>query len=104
MVRLVADIRHFNYGVSKRLKLHRQIPVLGVWNLATGGGWRNGKPGDSQALKKDQAVRIGTQNRVEGSHISLQWRIARQTNRLRWVKRTAHGRTYCDLTNSHTTS
>ena len=104
MVRLVAHICHFNYGVSKRRKLHRQIPVLRVWNLSTGGCWRNGKAGDAQALKKDQAVRIGTQNRVECSRSSLQWRIARQTNRLRWVKRTADGRTCCDRTDVDKTS
>src|SRR2546425_10483674 len=104
MVRLVADIRHFNHGVSNRLKLHRQIPVLRVWNLAAGGGWRNGKAGNAQALKKDQAVRIGPQNRVERAGGSLQWRIARQTNRLRWIQRTADSRASGDRTDVDKTS
>src|SRR5438552_14437446 len=104
MTRLVADIRHFNYGVSNWLKLHRQIPVLGVWNFSTGGGWRNGKAGDAQALEKDQTVRICPQNRIECSRGSLQWRIARQANRLRWVERTADGRTCCDRADVHKTS
>src|SRR5437870_10587548 len=104
MVRLVADIRHFHYGVSNRLKLHRQIPVLRVWNLATGGCWRNGKAGDPQALEKDQTVRVGPQNRIERAGGSLQWRISRQTNRLRWVERTANGRASGNRTDVDKTS
>src|SRR5437879_2123251 len=94
MIRLVADIRHFNYGVSHRLELHRQIPVLRVWNLSTCGCWRNGKAGDAQALEKDQTVRIGPQNRVERAGGSLQWRIAGQANRLSWVQCTTSSRAW----------
>src|SRR5260370_40431260 len=104
MARLVADIRHFNDGVLNRLKLHRQIPILRVGNLSAGGCWRNGKAGDAQALEKDQTVRISAQNRVERTRGSLQWRIARQTNRLRWVERTANGRTCGNRTDVDKTS
>src|SRR6266550_285054 len=86
MVRLVPDIGHFHYSVSNRFKLHRQIPVLRVGHLSAGGGWRNGKAGDTQALEKDQAIRVGPQNRIERAGSSLQWRIARQTNRLSWIQ------------------
>ena len=103
MVRLVTHIRHFNYGVSHRLELHRQIPVLRVGNLSTCGCWRNGKAGDAQALEKDQTVRIGPQNRVERAGGSLQCRIAGQANRLSWVQCTTSSRacghcTYIDET------
>src|SRR6476660_7598707 len=69
---LVAYIGDLNDGVLKRFELKSQIPILRIRHLAAGSGPTGGVTGNSQALQKNQSIRIVTKNRIESTCCSLQ--------------------------------